>query len=72
MAWTYIVRCNDGSFYTGSTNGDLDSRVWEHNYDEHFAARFTRRHGGDPGGTPIGAACAEASAVPCTESSPQL
>ncbi|NKF32828.1 GIY-YIG nuclease family protein, partial [Pseudomonas sp. BGM005] len=43
MAWTYIVRCNDGSFYTGSTNGDLRSRVWEHNHDEHFAARFTRR-----------------------------
>lgn len=43
MAWTYIVECNDGSFYTGSTNGDLDSRVWEHNHDDQFAANFTRK-----------------------------
>ncbi|REJ05556.1 GIY-YIG nuclease family protein [Microbacterium bovistercoris] len=41
MAWTYILRCRDGSFYTGSTNGDLDARVWQHNHDEHWAARFT-------------------------------
>ncbi|WP_407360445.1 GIY-YIG nuclease family protein [Microbacterium sp. LBN7] len=43
MAWTYILRCDDGSFYTGSTNGDLESRVWEHNNDEDYAARFTRK-----------------------------
>ncbi|WP_241160429.1 GIY-YIG nuclease family protein [Microbacterium sp. Y-01] len=43
MAWTYILRCNDGSFYTGSTNGDLEARVWEHNHDDQFAANFTRR-----------------------------
>lgn len=41
MAWTYILRCRDGSFYTGSTNGDLEARVWEHNHDEQWAARFT-------------------------------
>ncbi|WP_017202329.1 GIY-YIG nuclease family protein [Microbacterium algeriense] len=43
MACTYILRCNDGSFYTGSTNGDLEARVWEHNHDDQFAANFTRR-----------------------------
>lgn len=43
MAWTYILQCNDGSFYTGSTNRDLGSRVWEHNNDDYFAASFTRK-----------------------------
>ena len=41
MAWTYILRCSDGSFYTGSTNGDLESRVWQHNNDRDYAAAFT-------------------------------
>lgn len=26
MAWTYILRCRDGSFYAGSTT-ELDARV---------------------------------------------
>ncbi|MCT1396228.1 GIY-YIG nuclease family protein [Microbacterium sp. p3-SID338] len=43
MPWTYILECRDGSFYTGSTNGDLEARVWEHNHDDAFAADFTRR-----------------------------
>ncbi len=43
MAWTYILHCADGSFYTGSTNGDLEARVWEHNHDDVFAANFTRK-----------------------------
>jgi predicted GIY-YIG superfamily endonuclease len=30
MAWMYILRCGDGSYYTGST-GDVERRVWEHN-----------------------------------------
>lgn len=42
MAWTYILRCEDGSFYTGSTDKDLDARVWEHNNDDVLAANFTR------------------------------
>lgn len=42
MPWTYILRCNDGSFYTGSTNGELESRVWQHNHDDDFAAKYTR------------------------------
>jgi putative endonuclease len=30
MAWIYIVRCADGSYYTGSTV-DLERRLLEHN-----------------------------------------
>jgi predicted GIY-YIG superfamily endonuclease len=30
MAWMYILKCRDGSYYTGST-GDVERRVWEHN-----------------------------------------
>jgi putative endonuclease len=29
----YILRCSDGSYYTGLTRGDVDARVWEHNND---------------------------------------
>ena len=30
--WVYIVRCSDGSYYTGSYRGeDLDVRIGEHN-----------------------------------------
>ena len=28
--WVYIVKCNDGKYYTGVTN-DLDRRLKEHN-----------------------------------------
>ena len=41
MAWTYILICNDGSFYTGSTNGELESRIWQHNNDPDYAANVT-------------------------------
>jgi putative endonuclease len=30
MFFTYILKCNDGTFYTGSTN-DLQKRLHEHN-----------------------------------------
>ena len=40
MAWVYILRCADGSFYTGSTV-DLELRLWQHN--EGLAANFTRK-----------------------------
>ena len=43
MAWMYVVRCSDGSFYTGSTLLDPDLRVWEHNNDDDASANFTRR-----------------------------
>jgi putative endonuclease len=30
-AYVYIVRCRDGSFYTGSTRGELEDRINQHN-----------------------------------------
>ena len=27
----YILRCADGSYYTGLTKQDVEARVWEHN-----------------------------------------
>jgi len=29
----YIVRCSDGSYYTGLTKQPVEARVWEHNND---------------------------------------
>ena len=40
MAWTYILRCGDGSYYVGSTL-DLQRRFWEH--DQGLGAAYTRR-----------------------------
>jgi putative endonuclease len=41
--WLYILRCADGSYYTGTSRlEDLDTRVSEHNlgtYDGYTAAR---------------------------------
>jgi putative endonuclease len=28
--WLYILRCADGSYYTGTTRAELDQRVGEH------------------------------------------
>jgi putative endonuclease len=39
MAWVYILECNDGSYYVGSTI-HLERRVWEHN--EGLGAEYTR------------------------------
>ena len=41
MAFTYIVRCSDGSYYVGSTT-DLAYRMWQHNEGDGGAA-YTRR-----------------------------
>jgi putative endonuclease len=30
MFYTYILRCNDGTFYVGATN-DIDKRLHQHN-----------------------------------------
>jgi len=27
----YILRCSDGSFYTGLTKQEIEARLWEHN-----------------------------------------
>lgn len=37
----YIVRCNDGTLYTGSTVLPPEQRVWEHNADECAGANYT-------------------------------
>ncbi|WP_375001757.1 GIY-YIG nuclease family protein [Aeromicrobium sp. CTD01-1L150] len=41
MAWVYMLRCADDSYYVGSTR-NLDARLWQHNHSEHGAA-YTRR-----------------------------
>ncbi len=39
--WVYILRCSDGSLYTGIAI-DTERRVTEHNRDDRLAARYTR------------------------------
>ena len=38
--WVYMLRCSDGSYYTGQTD-DLQKRLWQH--QEGKAADWTRR-----------------------------
>ncbi len=38
--WVYMLRCSDGSYYTGHTD-DLQKRLWEH--QQGLAADWTRR-----------------------------
>ena len=40
MAWAYILRCADGSYYVGSTT-DLEQRLLAHNAGR--GARYTQR-----------------------------
>ena len=40
MYYVYIVKCSDGSFYTGVAR-DLDKRIDEHNYGV-LGAKYTR------------------------------
>ncbi|MDR0568779.1 MAG: GIY-YIG nuclease family protein [Spirochaetaceae bacterium] len=41
MAYTYILECNDGSYYVGSTK-DLQRRLKQHQTGK--GARYTRSH----------------------------
>jgi putative endonuclease len=41
MPFTYIVRCSDDTYYTGST-WNLDGRLWQHNHSNDGAS-YTRR-----------------------------
>ena len=41
MAFVYILRCGDGSLYTGAAK-DLDARVEQHQAGR--ASRYTRAH----------------------------
>lgn len=40
MAFMYILRCNDGTFYVGSCR-NLDQRLWVHDIGE--GAEYTKR-----------------------------
>ncbi len=42
MAWMYILCCNDGSYYVGSTK-DLERRLEEHNADAGMGTKYTAR-----------------------------
>ncbi|MBN0988620.1 GIY-YIG nuclease family protein [Amphritea pacifica] len=39
--YVYILRCADGSLYTGVTT-DTDRRIKEHNLSDRLGARYTR------------------------------
>ena len=42
-AWLYILKCADGSYYTGTTRADLDRRIGEHQagaFDGYTATRL--------------------------------
>ena len=38
--WTYILRCSDGSYYTGHTD-NLEGRLWQH--QQGIGCAWTRR-----------------------------
>ena len=42
-AYVYILRCADGSYYTGSTRQGLEQRVAEHNAGHYGGYTATRR-----------------------------
>jgi putative endonuclease len=42
-AYVYIVRCSDGSFYTGSTRGSLEDRINRHNAGSYGGYTSKRR-----------------------------
>lgn len=58
-AWAYMLRCADGSLYSGWTN-DLARRLRAHNGGGH-GARYTRAHGG--GTLAYAQRCADRSAA---------
>ena len=39
MAWVYILKCSDDSYYVGSTT-NLEARLWQHG--EGTGAQYTR------------------------------
>ena len=43
MAWLYLLRCADDSYYCGSTRADLERRVSEHNAGAHAGFTAARR-----------------------------
>jgi putative endonuclease len=43
MAWLYLLRCSDGSYYCGSTRSDLGRRISEHNAGAYAGYTASRR-----------------------------
>lgn len=43
QATVYILRCADGSYYTGITKREIEARVWEHNEGIYLGYTFGRR-----------------------------
>jgi putative endonuclease len=43
VAWVYILKCSDGSYYTGLTHESLERRVGEHNAGTYGGYTLTRR-----------------------------
>ena len=43
MFYTYILRCEDNSLYTGITT-DVERRFIEHLFDEKRGAKYTKTH----------------------------
>jgi putative endonuclease len=42
--WLYVLRCSDGSLYTGTTRSDVETRVGQHNAGLHPGSyTFNRR-----------------------------
>ena len=42
-AYLYILRCNDGSYYVGTTRGSLETRISQHNIGYFGGYTATRR-----------------------------
>jgi putative endonuclease len=42
-AWLYILRCADGSYYTGTTRADLEIRIVQHQTGHFEGYTATRR-----------------------------
>ncbi len=43
MAWLYLLRCADGSYYCGTTRAGLERRVAQHNAGELAGYTASRR-----------------------------
>ena len=43
MTWVYILRCSDGSYYTGIAQTDLERRIAEHNAGTYEGYTSSRR-----------------------------
>jgi putative endonuclease len=42
-AWLYILRCADGSYYVGTTRGELEARIGQHQSGHFGGYTSTRR-----------------------------